>query len=1042
MTSSDLLFDRVEIVRALNVYHQPGDIVELRIPKAGRAKTISGYFDDFGILADNVVGLSDDRDVNEAGGVYITLNQIDPRLLSRSTNRYKRYTETTTADGDVVRLNWLPVDFDPVRPAGIPSSDEEHKAALDKAREVRDWLISRGWPVGAFVVGDSGNGGHLPVKIDLEPSGENVKLVERCLKALDFVFSDEVVKVDLTTYNPARIWKLPGTVTRKGDTSEDRPHRLARLLVVPEVLEVVPRELLGDLAAILPEDEPVRYGQRGGDDFDPVRYAEEYGLKVSKVKPWNGGVLAELEVCPFNSDHKRTARIGRLPSGARYFGCFHDGCRGNDWHTLRDLLEPDRDRQERAAPKAETTEEGKGETVGFHLGDFGEWTTVTKMFLNEETGKKEPKNVQKFEFSRDKAAGSFSEKMALAMEFIGGDIHFFNGQIYRPEGAVKITNELYSIAKDHVNRFTVSEILDRLKAEYGLKLVKFDPNPYLLGVKNGVVDLRTGEFREYRPEDLITYQIDVTYDPAARCPKYLKFLEEIQPNVTDRLTLVDWFPATAIRLPLPYVLFLLGLGRNGKGIYERLIKRFFGATAFRDMALAEVSKNNFAAGTFYKKLGWIATEQSGKKKATIGTDFIKLVSGAGTIDSDVKNRARIQFEAYFQAIVDTNAMPQIEDNSIGWMERFCKQDLPYVFVNNPDPKNPLEKKKDPHLLSKLTTDEELSGILNLLIWRAKAICETETITKRPAGELFNEYTKQSSSLSTFWEEFCDHYPGVTESPTSTATIYSAYKRWCSHLVGEVVNEKWFGAYLKKQCGGIDPGRKTVKDEDGGSKKVRFYPGLHFDEEKLNKAIEGIDSNRTKGDHKGPSKDHQFISKTNNSKDNGPSGPSNLWIDIIDRFGDSPQKSSLYGRNPKNDGFDGPDGPLDSRRPDLEKSDGPLMVHHGPSDGPNEAEGEEVDGDVGDSEPYQTIAENLEEGAKREAEYLEKSRTPTAERSDPKNDPPDEKDNGRIFGLTHSYYLDLGGGKLPDPAVLAKDQGWPKDKAVMALGMLRAAGVVR
>lgn len=351
MTSTPT-FDRSEIIRAMNIYHKPGDVVELRIPKAGRAKTISGYFNDFEILADSVVGLSDDRDVKEAGGVYITLNQIDGRLLSRSNNRYRKYSETTTSDGDVAQLNWLPIDCDPIRPVGIPSSNEEHEAALAMVREIRAWLIGRGWPAGAFVVGDSGNGGHLPVKIDLEPSKDNVDLVKRCLAALDFIFSDEGVKVDLTTFNPARIWKLPGTVTRKGDTSEERPHRMARMLEVPEVLETVARDLLEDLAAILPKDEPVR-STRSGDEFDPVRWAKDHGLKVSKVKPWSGGVLAELEVCPFNSDHKRTARIGRLPSGARYFGCFHDGCKGNDWHSLIDLLDPNR--RERTAPKSETS---------------------------------------------------------------------------------------------------------------------------------------------------------------------------------------------------------------------------------------------------------------------------------------------------------------------------------------------------------------------------------------------------------------------------------------------------------------------------------------------------------------------------------------------------------------------------------------------------------------------------------------------------------------------------------------------------------------
>ena len=531
---------------------------------------------------------------------------------------------------------------------------------------------------------------------------------------------------------------------------------------------------------------------------------------------------------------------------------------------MTDLKRIDSDekaRQRRAtAAKSRTTEEDEDE--GFSLLDF--------CFLTDEG---------KYAFSPTTATKSIIAKSKLAMTATETDIYRFDGQIYRPDGDRKIDLTLCRVAKDHVLGKNVQEVVRRVKNELLEDPVEFDCNPYLLGVRNGVVDLRTGEFRDYLPEDLITYQIDVTYDPAARCPRYVQFLEEIQPNVTDRLTLVDWFPATAIRKPLPYVLFLLGLGRNGKGIYERLIKRFFGSSAFRDMALSEVTKNNFAAGNFYKKLGWIATEQSGKKKATIGTDFIKLVTGFGSIDADRKNLSRIQFEAYFQTIVDTNAMPKIEDTSIGWMERFCKQDLPYVFVSNPDPKNPLEKKKDPHLFSKLTTDEELSGILNLLIWRAKETCETEAITKRPASELFNEYAKQSASVSTFCDLFLEYEEGLTEPNIPTVDIYEAYKKWCSYLVGEVVDEGYFGRYLRRLCNSRQPSRPRR-----GTQRLTAYPGLLFHEDKVTIAIEALSKGWTGMDGHGQVVDEKDFSKTDNKSTSGTSGQVELWNQVVKRFG--------------------------------------------------------------------------------------------------------------------------------------------------------------
>ena len=107
--------DRSEILRGLKVYHCPGDTFEIRIPGAGKAGTISGYFTDFTAAADAVLGRADEL------AVYVTINPTNPKLIARANNRLKTYAKSTTSDNDITRLNWLPMDGDPPRPAGIPS---------------------------------------------------------------------------------------------------------------------------------------------------------------------------------------------------------------------------------------------------------------------------------------------------------------------------------------------------------------------------------------------------------------------------------------------------------------------------------------------------------------------------------------------------------------------------------------------------------------------------------------------------------------------------------------------------------------------------------------------------------------------------------------------------------------------------------------------------------------------------------------------------------------------------------------------------------
>jgi len=171
-------FDRQEILRTWRLFRLPGEVLELRIPEAGRFRTISGYFDSPEALAGAVVGLSD----SGFPGIYFTVNLVKPELLARAANTYSKFAKTTTSDSDIAALHWLPIDCDAVRPAGISSTDAEHKAAISKAREVRRWLMEDlGWSDAAFVLADSGNGSHLNARIDLANAPENTALVKRCL---------------------------------------------------------------------------------------------------------------------------------------------------------------------------------------------------------------------------------------------------------------------------------------------------------------------------------------------------------------------------------------------------------------------------------------------------------------------------------------------------------------------------------------------------------------------------------------------------------------------------------------------------------------------------------------------------------------------------------------------------------------------------------------------------------------------------------------------------------------------------------------------
>jgi hypothetical protein len=220
--------DRSEVLRALGVLAEPGQVVELRllgVQSQGQRipVSMSGYFDDFELLATGAC-----RYGGSAKGVYVTLNPVKPALLARAANRLRTAgrNDPLTSDADITKRRWLPIDLDPERPSGISSTEQEHALAVERAFEIRDALRQQDWP--NPIVGDSGNGAHLLYRVEI-PTSDN-ELVKQCLQALARRFDNDRVKVDQRVFNPARIWKLYGTVSRKGDNVADRPHRLARIL--------------------------------------------------------------------------------------------------------------------------------------------------------------------------------------------------------------------------------------------------------------------------------------------------------------------------------------------------------------------------------------------------------------------------------------------------------------------------------------------------------------------------------------------------------------------------------------------------------------------------------------------------------------------------------------------------------------------------------------------------------------------------------------------------------------------------------------------
>ena len=340
--------NRETIVETLNTFHGSGSVIEIRMlgVDSRKTRTDAGYFDRFDNAAD---AIKEHARKCVSKGVYFCVNPVSTSLLARANNRIQKYAGTTTSDADVLRRRWWYLDFDPVRPSEISSTDEEHAASLLRANDVADFLKNQGFP--EPIVADSGNGTHLHSPIDLQNDSETTGLIKTITAEVARRFNDNTVTIDQSVFNPARICRLYGTWACKGDSTENRPHRQSRLIYVPDYLrdgwtesDAAGVELLSKLTAstaktisIPSKQVPANdHRHHSGESLDLRQLLSERGIEFREA----GGSAAypvKLHIqCPFDDNHiGKDAYVAQRDSGALIFHCSHNSCTHNGWKEFK-----------------------------------------------------------------------------------------------------------------------------------------------------------------------------------------------------------------------------------------------------------------------------------------------------------------------------------------------------------------------------------------------------------------------------------------------------------------------------------------------------------------------------------------------------------------------------------------------------------------------------------------------------------------------------------------------------------------------------------
>lgn len=302
------------------VFKDNHELVEIRILDPETKRSYSGYFTDIETLLREIKRY-------EKCNLYFTLNVIDPACYSREQHdRISTRPKSTTSDMEILGRKWCLIDVDCEKPSDTNSTDAEKELAKVVVNEVYKFLRDEGFE--KPIICDSANGYHLLYKQAMISNPQNTETMKNFLKVLDMYFSTDKVKIDCTTFNPSRICKLYGVISRKGSDTQERPQRESKILRVPQEVKITPNEYFEKVASYLPKPEKRdRSNNWGANSFDLDEFIQTYNIKIRNIVTSHDYTKYILEECPFNSSHRAPdSAIFKMRDGSYGFKCLHNSC--------------------------------------------------------------------------------------------------------------------------------------------------------------------------------------------------------------------------------------------------------------------------------------------------------------------------------------------------------------------------------------------------------------------------------------------------------------------------------------------------------------------------------------------------------------------------------------------------------------------------------------------------------------------------------------------------------------------------------------------
>jgi putative DNA primase/helicase len=366
------------------------------------------------------------------------------------------------------------------------------------------------------------------------------------------------------------------------------------------------------------------------------------------------------------------------------------------------------------------------------------------------------------------------------------EIWYYRDGVYVPGGEILIEKEAERMYHYQLRNRHLSEIKGHIMRSTYHSREEIDCDLNIINLKDGLYNIQTGEFNLHSPDYLSISQLPVSYNPMTKPKLFGKFLSEVLYPAEIR-TAVELMAYTLYRdNPFELITILFGYGANGKSVFTGLLTALHGTKNISNVPLSAMLEDRFALSDLEGKSVNVDTELT---STTIrDTSVLKKLTGRQPIRIQRKNQQAYDARLYAKLFFSANKIPIAYDESDAFFRRKIILSFPNKFEGSKD---------DPDLLKKLTKDEELSGIFNILVSALRRLLSGNRIfvTEKTIEQRRERYLLAVNPIEAFLKDAIAE-DSVESDSIPKEVLYQAYKRFCSNYSLAVQSKETLGKTLK------------------------------------------------------------------------------------------------------------------------------------------------------------------------------------------------------------------------------------------------------